>query len=571
MNQLPDRHSPAEQTGPGQMNRRWLDPSPRPRPSPRTCLTLALLLTAGCMDPRSADPVERPNVAPTGQPSSEDSLSLDASKIEPMYRELLAIDLSTVAGVATAQNIDIRLARYQVEKSQGRLESAVGAAFPVLVPSAVFEHVEGTVRATEGNLVGVGFNTFQPSIAVQWVLNPGKVIYEIIAAKKRLLASEHQERAVLMETLRTAANQYYELALAQARVAAAHEAVAEAVELLRISRLRRKTGTGVLADELRAEARLAQRQQDLAVAMNAFYGASVSLTVTLHLGDPTITLVPRIDHLPPIDLVRDDLSIDELLAFAVQFRPDLESVRTLAGAADADRGATWWGAWGPQFQVGYQYGGITGHANNVKQGQGIPGNLIVNPLSSTGSFSPNPVANGWIKEGILRGSRRAAGRDDQTFGFSDQQRFSAATQWRWSLSAFGNLKAAGAAQKEALLDAERLLDRVSAQVVRSQQAGRTYRELIALSRRQVTSAEEALRLTEANLQAGTMTTLDVLQAQDAVAQARLRYAEAVVGYNQSQVNLLAAIGLLDATSIQPSSHPDAAADSATVDAEPIAS
>ena len=69
--------------------------------------------------------------------------------------------------------------------------------------------------------------------------------------------------------------------------------------------------------------------------------------------------------------------------------------------------------------------------------------------------------------------------------------------------------------------------------------------LIGMARRQVTAADEAHRLTQANMRAGTMTTLDVLQAQDAVAQARLRYAEAVVRYNQAEVNLLAAIGLLD--------------------------
>ena len=42
-----------------------------------------------------------------------------------------------------------------------------------------------------------------------------------------------------------------------------------------------------------------------------------------------------------------------------------------------------------------------------------------------------------------------------------------------------------------------------------------------------------------------MLTLDVLQAADAVDQARLRYADAVVRYNQSQVNLLAAVGVID--------------------------
>ncbi len=48
-----------------------------------------------------------------------------------------------------------------------------------------------------------------------------------------------------------------------------------------------------------------------------------------------------------------------------------------------------------------------------------------------------------------------------------------------------------------------------------------------------------------------MTTLDVLQAQDAVTQARLRHAEAVVQFNQSQVNLLAALGLLDELTLTP--------------------
>jgi outer membrane protein TolC len=40
--------------------------------------------------------------------------------------------------------------------------------------------------------------------------------------------------------------------------------------------------------------------------------------------------------------------------------------------------------------------------------------------------------------------------------------------------------------------------------------------------------------------------LDVLDAQNILAQARLRYAQAVVRYNQSQVRLFSALGLLDA-------------------------
>ncbi len=516
-----------------------------------TACTLLAVFLDGCAlpGPKKARP-EPPNVAPTTQPTPSEALQLDATHIKPMYTELLAIDLPSVVQVAAAQNFDIRQARQAAIASRGELESTVGSAFPALVPTALFEHVQGTVRATEGDLVGVGFSTFQPSLAIQWVINPGRVVHTIVAAKKRLLASEHQERAVILETLRTAVVQYYDLVFTQARVSAAHQGALEAEELARINQLRTRTGTGVRADELRAEARLAQRRQDLVVAMKEFYDASVALAVTLHL-EPSVTLVPRIDELPPTHLVREDLAIGELLGIAVTFRPDLERVRTLIEAAAAEKGATWWGALGPQFQAGYQFGGITGHANRVLPAEGIPGNLIVNPASASGSFSANPVVNGLIKEGILRGSRRLAGRNDQTYGFRDQQRLSARVGWRLSISAFGDLKTAEAVAEQARIEGARQLDQVKAQVVGAAQASHANLALTSLAHQQVTAANEALRLSEANLRAGSMTTLDVLQAQDAVTQARLGYAEAVVRYNQSQVNLLAALGLLDQSTVTP--------------------
>jgi len=494
----------------------------------------------------------RPNLAPATQPALAGVIALRRDEIQPMYTELLPIDLPTVIRVARADNLDIRQAQQAVVASRGQLESTVGSVFPAIVPSALFEHVEGAVRATPGNLVGVGFNSFQLSGVVQWVMNPGRVIYEIIAAKKRLLATEDQERAVVLETTRQAIIQFYDLVLAQTRVAAAQQAVAETEELLRISQLRVQTGTAVPANELQAKARHAERHQDLILALKAFYDASVALAVTLRL-DVAVTLVPKVDELPPVTLVRDDLALGDLLAVAVEYRPDLAAIRKRVEAAAADRGATWWGDFGPQFQLAYQFGGITGHSSNTAEPQGIPGNLIVNPLSQNGSFSSNPVANGLIKEAISRGAKKPEGQHNQTFGFKSQQRAAAGASWHISLSAFGDLKSASAAEAAAQLDAERQLDHVRAQVVQFQQASRANAALIPLAQEQVTAAAEALRLAQANYQAGTMTTVDVLQAEQALAQARVRFADAVVHYNQAQVDLLSAVGLADEESLFPSS------------------
>lgn len=506
---------------------------------------------SGCASPGPLPPAAaRPNVTPATQPGATDTVKLDKSLIKPMHRELLSIDLPTTIRVALARNLDIQQAQQFVEAQRGRLESRVGAVLPVLVPTSGFEHVDGTVRRSNGALFGAGFNTFQISAAAELITNPGRVIYEIIAAKKTLSASEDQERFVVLETLRLTANEYYDLMLAQADVAAARQAVLEAEELLRINRLRLQAGTDVPADVALAEAQLAERRGQFIGSIDNFYRASVVLAVTLRL-DASITLVPRAKELSAVTLVRPELPLDDLLALAVLHRPDLDRVRVLVEAAAALRGATWWGDFGPEFQVGYQYGGITGHSSHTVPGKGIPPSLIVNPFSSNGSFNSVPLVNGAIVEGIAQGSQKLAPNGNETFGFTDQERFDAGARARWSFSAIGDLRTANAQERNAVLEAEARLDQVKGQVVSILQESRTQFELIAASQREVMFATEALRLTQVNLQAGTMITLDVLQAEDAVARARIHNANAVARYNKAQVNLLAAIGLLDETNLGP--------------------
>ncbi len=510
----------------------------------RGCLlTCCALVPLGCHQPMKKAYPPRPNISPAKHVIDENPLRLDTSQTEPMYIELHAVDLPTVVRLVQAQNFDIQQARQAVQAAQGGYESAVGDAFPAIVPMAFFQRRDGHFLNTDGRIFDVGSGTFSASVAIDWVINPGQIIYNILAAKKRLYASEFQEEHVKMETLRVAAVQFYSLALAQARIETARLGAKEAEELLRIEQVRLRTGTGIQADELRAKAQLAEREQDLVSALHGFYRASVNLTVTLHL-DASVTLVPKIDTLPRETLVRDDLEIDELLAIAVTFRPELQSVRELMEAALSDRKRTWWSGFGPDFTVGYEYGGLTGHANNVVPNEGIPGNLAVNPLSANGTFSSNPLANGLVREGIVRGSERLAGSDDQTFSFSQFTRGTAGVGWRFSVSTFGDLKKAEAVEASALIDAERKLDEVRANVVNVNQDAIANRRLGELALQQIASAEEALRLSKANLQAGAMTTLDVLQAQDTLTQARLRYILAVVGYNQAQVNMLASLGLL---------------------------
>ncbi len=471
---------------------------------PTTACGVCALMLSGCGTHKAiTETPVYPDVSPAVMTGSADTLSLDPSVVEPMYTEMLAIDLPNVVRVAVAQNIDIRQAKLEVEAARGRYDASIGRALPVLAPTAIFDVGNGAARNTRGNIVDASFDSIRAFLFIDWVINPGQVAYDIIASRKRLAATEHQERAVIVDTLHTAVVQYYDLILAQSRVETARQALAEADELLRINHLRERTGTGVRADTLRAEAHLAERQQDLTIAMNTFYRASVDLSVTLRL-DSTVTLVPSITELGMITLVRDELGIDELLDLAVTYRPDLEGFRSMVEAVTADRKGVAWGGFGPQFQAGYLIGGISGHNSS-----GLP---------------------------TLTGTNR-------------EERFVASAGFRLSADTFGNLRAANAVEEQTILEGERMVDHARAQVVTALQGSRANAQLVAKAKQQVTAATEALRLTQANLSVGMMTTLDVLTAQDSLSRAGLRYAHAVVGYNQAQVDLLASLGLVDGAAL----------------------
>lgn len=466
-------------------------------PWPMEFAAFPLLAMSGCAD-LSGLRLPHPSVAPATQPSA--SLPVDASRIPPMYHRLLAVDLPTVARVAMARNLDIKQARQRVAASRGQYQSSVAAVFPVIAPSITGLHLKGVNQNANGTLALANFTDFLPGITLNWIINPGQVIYDIIAAKRRLEASDQQEQAVVLEATRAAAVQYYDLVLTQAQVSVARQAMDEAAELLRIERLRLKTGTGLPADELRAAAAFANAEQDLLTALNAFYNASVTLTVTLHL-DPTVMLVPHTGSMKQTKLVRDDLSIDEMLATAARYRPDLAAARKLFRASQADSSATLWGELGPQFQATYSFAGFAAYATG------------------------------------------------QSNALYTQQKASAGAGFALGPSTYGQINVAAANKNLASVNVASQLDQIRAGVVSAHQATITAAKLIPIATQQVTSAEAALKLTQENLQAGTGLTVDVLQAQAAADQARYRYATAMVQYNQSQVNLLAALGLIDQTSL----------------------
>lgn len=413
-----------------------------------------------------------------------------------MYTEVLPIDLRSVVRVAVADNINILQARARVEAAEGAVEAAWGSALPFVNIGAALLSQKGSARAVQGAIVPVDFTAVQPAAMIGYILNPGRAVFEILASRKRLRGIEYEEQSTTIEALRASTKLYYELLLAQARIEVANEGVSEAEELVRVAQLRLRSGVGVPADELRARAQLANRHHDLDVSIHAFYSTSIDLATTLRL-DSTITLVPRAEQVVPVRLVSSNASIDRLLMLSIASRPDLAAIREFAESLGDEKGAALLGAVVPQVGSTFQ-------------------------SSEVGSHVPN-----------------------DNFAFHNQEQFTASIGWNLNLSILGFLKTAGARERIEILEAMKRLDEVKSSVIKAVQSGGLNTKLMASASEEVESAIEALRVARLNMNSGTNSLLDVLQAQDAAARARGRYAEAVVHYNESQIDLLASMGLLN--------------------------
>jgi len=192
---------------------------------------------------------------------------------------------------------------------------------------------------------------------------------------------------------------------------------------------------------------------------------------------------------------------------AIEHRDDLQAVRALVSAAEADTKAARWNAFGPTALLGAQFGGIAGSAEDV------------------------------------------AGIGDTRFALHDQWRIDAGGAARLSAASFGDVATSDAIARIAGVEAARALELVRAQLVTADRDRRVQRSLAPLARAEFTAAEEALRLAHRRFEVGMLTTFDVLQRESALTRARTSFAEAVLRYNQAQLDLVAALGVLDTTSL----------------------
>ena len=425
----------------------------------------------------------------------------------------LPVDLPSTLRLAGANNLQIAVAYQQVLAARARLQGATALWLPTIAGGMGYNVHRGRIQDTFGDVLDVNRSSTYvgggPALGNSPLTGgsngPARMfiglpltdaIFLRLAERQRVQAAGAHQAATFNDMLLAASVGYFELLRSEVQVAIAHEAVANAQELARVVEVRVRAGTAPPADELRAQAELADRQRRLYWRWESVRDSSADLVRILNLQGGT-NLVASETQPIAIDLVDLQLPLPHLIAQGLVKRPEMAAHRALLGATlDRLRQEKWRPAI-PNLEMGFSAGGFGG------------------------------------------------GRDGFFGDFGGRTDFDALAIWELRNLGFGNaalIRERRSEHRQAALNVAEVRNMVAAEIVRSYYQARLRADQIQAAKRQVEAAAEALPLNFKGILGGQLRAIEGLQAVDALTAAQTKYLASVIDYNRAQLQLVRALG-----------------------------
>ena len=157
-------------------------------------------------------------------------------------------------------------------------------------------------------------------------------IYEPLAAKRIVAASQAGLQATTNDAILTVAEAYFDLQQASGNLAIAREAAGNAEVLSELTGTFARSGAGLEADHRRALTELRNRRRSIQASIGQLKVASANLVRPLVL-NPHLVVAPVEPAEAIIRLVPDEVPLDDLIAQGWRHRPELAQSQELVQAA----------------------------------------------------------------------------------------------------------------------------------------------------------------------------------------------------------------------------------------------
>jgi outer membrane protein TolC len=389
----------------------------------------------------------------------------------------------------------------KLEAAAGRVQSAEGALLPGIDVRLGGSHLDGRQVGSFGEVMDASFGRFEPSAGVFYRVNPGAAWARAERFRRDADAAAFDVSEAQRIAMLQAGVGYFDLALARASQEIAGQLAADAERFVDITRARARAEIGSGADVARAEAAAAGARQAAIRARGLWETASIRLAVLLRW-DTEELLVPAENELRTASIV-DVTAGGALRAEAEQARPDILAAQARTEAAARELSAAWWDLLGPEIDV------------DVRE------RFIGTELDRLGDTS------------LVSGLARIA------IDFAE----------------LGRTRTAEGEAETARVREQSLRAQARGEVETARSRVTTTAAAIPEARNGMDAARRSYAVELARYEAGTGIGLEVIEAQNALARARLDLAEAIARYDVAQIELAAGIGYLEPALVQPPDEP----------------
>jgi outer membrane protein TolC len=425
------------------------------------------------------------------------AVTLGLARAEPTNSAAYPIDLPTTLRLAGAQNLDVQIAREHLSEAEAARQSALEQFFPWVALGVSYHRRDGLAQAVPGGTISdAHYQSYAPGGTAVAQIDLGNAIYNSLAARQLVKASDQALEAQRLDATLSAAHGYFDLAKAAALVEVQREALKTSQDYQQQLQVAVSSGIAFKGDLLRVQTQTEHYEITLRQAQERQRVAGAALALTLHL-DSRVELVPQDTMLVPLTLFPTNSALDALVARAFQARPELKQTEALFSAARAAKDGAVYGPLIPSLGAQAFGGGLGGGAD------GGPGN------------------------------------------FGAMGDYLAGLSWRigpGGLFDAGRIHASKARLATVQLGEAKLKDVITTQVVTNLVRVQSLSTQIALAEQTLASAGETLRLTRERKQYGVGIVLEDIQAQQDLTQARADYFTALAEYNKAQYGLNTAVG-----------------------------
>jgi len=403
------------------------------------------------------------------------------------------VDLQTVLKLVEAQNLPLLENRLTAKIQSNQYYRSVAEILPDIEGTYNQSRFQGVVQIFGSQTIPVYQTRLVPQLTARWLINPGGYdVFNALAARQRAKEAKIQVQATTQEQMTQAASDYFQLIAAGIQVSNAKVNIQEAQSQVALSEARLKAGVGTKLDLVRSKTQLLQREQGLISAENTLAQAQQTLLSLLNL-DPDIELIPPQVAAQPHPLVPLTVNTEQLTARAVANNPNLKAVDAEIKALGFDAKATL-SKLVPSVTLQTYINGTGPEIDKLGLGRFGGFTLQANLFDKLGTAIP---------------------LDYRTRRLQVQRK---------------------------VLERQQQLRDIQTQVIKAYLDSRAAAKAIFVTQNGLAEAQEAHRLAIGRFRAGLGINVDVLNAQTALAAARVSVVNAILDFNTAQVALLNSLG-----------------------------